>query len=218
MKGRPAVVVYTLVEPALRSAMRTLCRRARLHYCDLLGQPIDAVARVSGMAARMTPGSRPPLNSAYFKRMEAIEFAVRFDDGVAHGLRQADVVLVGVSRTSKTPLSIYLGYLGHKAANVPVVKGIEPPPGLFEIDPRSIVGLTIDPNRLVEIRRARVRTMGAGARNRSYAELQEIYEELDEASKLHRRLGCPVIDISELSIEETAHRVLRVVAERKSAA
>ena len=215
MKGRPAVVVYTLVDPDMRDAMRTLCRRARLHYCDLLGQPIDAVARVSGMAARMRPGSRPPLNSAYFKRMEAIEFAVRYDDGVGKGLEVADVVLVGVSRTSKTPLSIYLGYLGHKAANVPVVKGIAPPKELFDIDQRKIVGLTIDPNRLMEIRRARVRSMG-GSRNRQYAELMEIYEELDEATKLHRRLGCPVIDISELSIEETAHRILRVVEERQT--
>jgi hypothetical protein len=218
MRGRPAVVVYTLVKPELRDAMRALCRRARLHYCDLLGQPIEAVARVSGMAARMTPGSRPPLNSAYFKRMEAIEFAVRFDDGVGRGLHDADIVLVGVSRTSKTPLSIYLGYLGHKAANVPVVRGIEAPPELFEVDPRKVVGLTIDPNRLVEIRRARVRAMGGGARNRRYAELTEIYEELDQAAKLHRRLGCPVIDISELSIEETAHRVLRVVEERRQEA
>jgi len=217
MKGRPAVVVYTLVQPELREAMRTLCRRARLHYCDLLGHPIDAVARVSGMTAKMTPGSRPPLNSAYFKRMEAIEFAVRYDDGVGRGLHEADLVLVGVSRTSKTPLSIYLGYLGHKAANVPVVKGIAPPKELFEVDRRKIVGLTIDPNRLVEIRRARVRTMGA-ARNRQYAELMEIYEELDQAAKLHRKLGCPVIDISELSIEETAHRVLRVLEERRSEA
>jgi regulator of PEP synthase PpsR (kinase-PPPase family) len=218
MRGRPAVVVYTLVKPELRDAMRTLCRRARLHYCDLLGQPIEAVARVSGMAARMTPGSRPPLNSAYFKRMEAIEFAVRFDDGVGRGLHDADVVLVGVSRTSKTPLSIYLGYLGYKAANVPVVKSIDPPKELFEIEPAKVVGLTIDPNRLAEIRRARVRAMGGGARNRQYAELMEIYEELEQAVKLHRRLGCPVIDISELSIEETAHRVLRVVEERRAEA
>jgi [pyruvate, water dikinase]-phosphate phosphotransferase / [pyruvate, water dikinase] kinase len=218
MRGRPAVVVYTLVKPELRDAMRTLCRRARLHYCDLLGQPIEAVARVSGMAAKMTPGSRPPLNSAYFKRMEAIEFAVRFDDGVGRGLHDADVVLVGVSRTSKTPLSIYLGYLGYKAANVPVVKSIDPPKELFEIEMAKVVGLTIDPNRLAEIRRARVRAMGGGARNRQYAELMEIYEELEQAAKLHRRLGCPVIDISELSIEETAHRVLRVVEERRAEA
>src|SRR6059058_504373 len=175
-KGRPAVVVYTLVEPELREQMRVLCRRARLHYCDLLGHPIDAVARVSGQAARMSPGSRPPLNSAYFKRMEAIEFAVRFDDGVGRGLQEADVILVGVSRTSKTPLSIYLGYLGHKAANVPVVKGISPPKELFTIDQSKVVGLTIDPNRLAEIRRARVRSMGAPGRNRKYAELAEVYE------------------------------------------
>jgi regulator of PEP synthase PpsR (kinase-PPPase family) len=215
MKGRPAVVVYTLVQPEMRDSMRALCRRAKLHYCDLLGHPIDAVAKVSGVAAKMTPGSRPPLNSAYFKRMEAIEFAVKFDDGVGRGLRDADVVLVGVSRTSKTPLSIYLGYLGHKTANVPIVKGIEPPKELFDIDLAKIVGLTIDPNRLMDIRRARVRNMGSGASNRQYAELAEIYEELDEATAVHRRLGCPVIDISDLSIEETAHRILRVVEDRK---
>jgi [pyruvate, water dikinase]-phosphate phosphotransferase / [pyruvate, water dikinase] kinase len=216
MKGRPAVVVYTLVEPLLRQSMRPLCRSAKLHYCDLLGHPIDAVAKVSGQSARMQPGARPPLNEAYFRRISAIEFAVKYDDGVGSGLDDADVVLVGVSRTSKTPLSIYLGYLGHKAANVPVVKGIAPPADLFTVDQRKIVGLTIDPNRLVEIRRARARTMGA--RSRQYAELMEIYEELEQAENLHRRLSCPVVDVSELSIEETAHRVLRVVEERKTAA
>ena len=173
----------------------------------------SAVARVSGHAATMRAGSRAPLNSAYFKRMEAIEFAVKFDDGVGRGLEEADIVLVGVSRTSKTPLSIYLGYLGHKVANVPVVKGIEPPRELWEIDPAKIAGLTIDANRLVEIRRGRLRNLGA--RSRQYAELMEIYEELEQATKLHRKLGCPVIDISELSIEETAHRVLRVLEERR---
>jgi regulator of PEP synthase PpsR (kinase-PPPase family) len=113
-------MVYTLVERDLREAMRLLCRRARVHYCDLLGHPIDSISRVAGVAARMQPGARAPLDSTYFKRIEAIEFAVKYDDGVGKGLDEADIVLVGVSRTSKTPLSIYLGYLGHKAANVPV--------------------------------------------------------------------------------------------------
>ena len=212
-KGRPAVMVYTLVDRELREAMRTLCRSARLHYCDLLGHPIESIAKVSGVAAQMTPGARPPLDSTYFKRMEAIEFAVKFDDGVGTGLSEADVVLVGVSRTSKTPLSIYLGYLGHKAANVPIVKGIAPPPELYEVDPLKIVGLTIDAERLAEIRQARVRSMGAG--NRRYAELAEIYEELDDAAAVHRRLGCPVIDVSELSIEETAHQIIRAVDQRR---
>src|SRR5689334_7810009 len=98
-KGRPAVIIYTIVKPELREAMRTLCKRARVHYCDLLGHPIEAVAAVSGQSARMTPGARPPLDSAYFRRIAAIEFAVKYDDGVGRGLQEADIVLVGVSRT-----------------------------------------------------------------------------------------------------------------------
>jgi regulator of PEP synthase PpsR (kinase-PPPase family) len=215
-KGRPAVLVYTLVKPEWRQEMRRLCRSAKVHYCDVLGHPIDAVVRVSGQAARMTPGARPALNSAYFKRMEAIEFAVKFDDGVGRGLQDADIVLVGVSRTSKTPLSMYLGYLGYKTANVPVVKGIEPPPELFRLDPSKVVGLTIDAERLAEIRTARARNMGAG--KKQYAELLQIYEELEHAGAIHRRLGCPVIEVSELSIEETAHRVVRIVTQRKAEA
>ena len=212
-RGRPAVMVYTLVEPALREAMRQLCRRARVHYCDLLGPPIDSIARVSGVAARMMPGARPPLDQTYFKRIEAIEFAVKYDDGVGSGLDEADIVLVGVSRTSKTPLSIYLGYLGHKAANVPIVKGIKPPALLFEIDPAKVVGLTIKAERLAEIRANRAATMG-GPKKR-YAGLHGVYEELDEAAAIHRRLACPVLDVSDLSVEETAMRAIRAVADRQ---
>jgi regulator of PEP synthase PpsR (kinase-PPPase family) len=211
-RGRPAVMVYTLVEPALRETMRQLCRRSRLHYCDLLGHPIDSISRVAGVAASMEPGARAPLDDTYFRRIEAIEFAVKYDDGVG-GLDEADVVLVGVSRTSKTPLSIYLGYLGHKVSNVPIVMGVEPPPELFEIDPAKIVGLTIDPARLADIRVERVRTMGAP--NRRYSDLERIYEELERATACHRRLGCPVLDVSELSVEETAMRIIRLVAERR---
>ena len=212
MKGRPAVAVYTLVKPELREAMRRLCRRYRVHYCDLLGHPIDSIARVSGMRAQMTPGARAPLDSHYFKRMAAIEFAVKYDDGVGSGLREADIILVGVSRTSKTPLSMYLGYLGYKTANVPVVKAIPPPDELFHTEPTKIVGLTIEADRLAEIRQVRVRQMGGARRN--YADLLEIFEELEEAAALHRRLGCPVIDVTELSVEETAQRIIRLVQQR----
>src|SRR5258705_9209686 len=215
-RGHAAVVIYTLVDPELRDAMRRLCRRARVHYCDLLGHPIDAVARVSGQAARMTPGSRAPLTPAYFRRIEAMEFAVKYDDGIGAGLDEAATMLVGVSRTSKTPLSIYLGYLGHKVANVPIVKGIEPPKELFELDPAKIVGLTIHANRLAEIRRARVRNLGAN--NRRYAERTEVYDERDEATAVQSGLGCPVIDISELSIAETARRIFRPVEGRQGRA
>jgi hypothetical protein len=215
-RGRPAVMVYTLVERGLRDTMRQLCRRARVHYCDLLGHPIDSISRVAGVAAKMEPGVRAPLDAQYFKRIEAIEFAVKYDDGVGRGLDEADVVLVGVSRTSKTPLSIYLGYLGHKAANVPVVKGIDLPPELFELDPAKVVGLTIDAERLADIRTARVRSMGAPRKR--YAELEAIYGELEEAAAVHRRLRCPVIDVSELSVEETAMRIIRLVERRRRVA
>ena len=213
-RGRPAVMVYTLVEPTMREAMRQLCRRGRVHYCDLLGHPIDSISRVAGVAARMEPGARAPLDQSYFKRIEAIEFAVKYDDGMHGGLDEADIVLVGVSRTSKTPLSIFLGYLGHKAANVPIVKGVEPPAALFEIDRSKIVGLTIDAQRLSEIRGERIRWMRG---DRKYASLVEIYDELEYAGQIHRRLGCPVIEVSELSIEEISHRIIRVVTERREA-
>jgi len=211
MKGKPAVVIYTLVEPQLRAAMRELCRRARVHYCDLLQRPLEAVAKVSGRAAQMKPGALPPLDERYFKRIAAIEYAVKYDDGLGRGLADADVVLCGVSRTSKTPLSIYLGYLGWKTANVPLVHGIDPPAGLFEVDRAKIVGLTIDAERLAEIRSERVIQMGG---DRRYASLGEIYEDLEHAAQIQRRLGCPVIDVSELSIEEIALRILRHVEQR----
>jgi [pyruvate, water dikinase]-phosphate phosphotransferase / [pyruvate, water dikinase] kinase len=212
-RGRRAVMIYTLVDPGFREAMRTLCKRYRVHYCDLLGHPIDAVARVSGLAAKMEPGARPVLDSTYFKRIEAIEFAVRYDDGVgAQGLHEADIVLVGVSRSSKTPLSIYLGYLGYKTANVPIVRGIEPPKELFALDPTRIVGLTIDAETLHDIRSVRARAMRSPKR---YAELVEIYEELEHAEAIHRRLGCPVLEVSGKAIEETAHRIIRLVEQRK---
>jgi [pyruvate, water dikinase]-phosphate phosphotransferase / [pyruvate, water dikinase] kinase len=153
------------------------------------------------------------LDSTYFKRIAAIEFAVRYDDGVgAQGLHEADIVLVGVSRSSKTPLSIYLGYLGYKTANVPIVRGIEPPKELFALDPTRIVGLTIDAETLHDIRSVRRRAMRGPKR---YAELVEIYEELEHAEAIHRRLGCPVLEVSGKAIEETAHRIIRLVEQRK---
>jgi regulator of PEP synthase PpsR (kinase-PPPase family) len=112
---------------------------------------------------------------------------------------------------------MHLGYLGYMAANVPIVRGIDPPPGLFSVDPWKVVGLTIDAERLAEIRARRVRALAAGA-NARYADLSEIYDELELASTLHRRLGCPVIDVSGLAIEEAAARVAELVGERRRAA
>jgi [pyruvate, water dikinase]-phosphate phosphotransferase / [pyruvate, water dikinase] kinase len=210
--GRRAAIFYTLVDPGLREAVIEISREHRLVALDVLGPALNAITTASGMQAMQVPGLQAPLDAQYFRRIAAIEFAVKHDDGTGSGLHEADVVLVGVSRTSKTPLSIYLGYLGYRTANVPLVKGIEPPAGLWSVDPSKVVGLTIDAGRLAEIRGERIRWMRG---DRSYASLAEIYDELEYAAKVHRKLKCPVIEVSELSIEEIALRIVRVVEERR---
>jgi regulator of PEP synthase PpsR (kinase-PPPase family) len=216
--GRPAVVFYTLVDSALREAIVELARRHRIVTLDVLSPALHAITTASGTQATMLPGRTAPLDAQYFRRIAAIEFAVKHDDGRgSDDLNHAEIVLVGVSRTSKTPTSMHLGYLGYMAANVPIVRGIDPPPALFSVDRWKVVGLTIDAERLAEIRARRVRALAAGA-NARYADLSEIYDELELASTLHRRLGCPVIDVSGLAIEEAAARVAELVAERRRAA
>ena len=216
--GRPAVVFYTLVDSALREAIVDLARQqpdrdagraqpgpARDH--DRVGHPGDHAARPYGAPGRpVFPPDRGHRVCGQARRRSRLG-----------GLNHAEIVLVGVSRTSKTPTSMHLGYLGYMAANVPIVRGIDPPPALFSVDPWKVVGLTIDAERLAEIRARRVRALAAGA-NARYADLSEIYDELELASTLHRRLGCPVIDVSGLAIEEAAARVAELVGERRRAA
>lgn len=215
LRGRAGVAVfYTLIDPHLRKALGELCQRESVAACDLLGPPLEALQAASGDEAEMIVGRPVVLEADYFKRVAAMEFAVKHDDGLAgEGLAEADLVVIGVSRTSKTPLSMYLGFLGVKAANVPLVRGIEPPATLFRIDRRKVVGLTIDPERLQHLRGRRVRALGARGRD-GYAELDRIYEELEEAAGVMRRLACPVIDVTSIAVEELAHRVLGLVDER----
>jgi [pyruvate, water dikinase]-phosphate phosphotransferase / [pyruvate, water dikinase] kinase len=215
--GRRAAVFYTLVDPALREAVLDLAREHRLVALDVLGPALNAITTASGMQAMQVPGRQAPLDAQYFRRIAAIEFAVKHDDGRgADDLQAADVVLVGVSRTSKTPTSMHLGYMGYMAANIPIVKGIDPPPSLFTVEPWKIIGLTIEAERLAEIRRRRVRALAAGSSAR-YADLTEIYEELEATARLHKRLGCPVIDVTKLAIEEAASRCAELVEERRRA-
>jgi [pyruvate, water dikinase]-phosphate phosphotransferase / [pyruvate, water dikinase] kinase len=214
-KGRPAVMVYTLVDREMRELMRTLCRSARLHYCDLLGHPIESIAKVSGMAARMTPGARPPLNSAYFKRMEAIEFAVKFDDGVGNGLREADIVLVGVSRTSKTPTSIYLANRGVKTGNVPLVPGVPLPPQLEKLHNPLVVGLFASAERIVQIRQNRLLGLKAHREDDQYIDRQAVAEEVAFSRRLYARHNWASIDVTRRSIEETAAAVIKLLSDRR---
>ncbi|MGI9117339.1 MAG: pyruvate, water dikinase regulatory protein [Gaiellales bacterium] len=207
-------VFFTLIDRDLRRSAAELCERHDLPSCDLLGAPLEALQQASGDEAELVPGRPVALEMDYFQRVAAMEFAVKHDDGLSgEGLEEADIVIVGVSRTGKTPLSMYLGYLGYKTANTPLVPGVEPPAQLFRIDRAKIVGLTIDPERLQRIRGRRLRAMGGRARD-NYADLAKILEELDDCTSVFRRLGCPVIDVSNLAVEESALRVINLVEER----
>ena len=160
--GRPAVVFYTLVDSALREAIVDLARQHRIVTLDVLSPALHAITTASGTQATMLPGRTAPFDAQYFRRIAAIEFAVKHDDGRgSDDLNHAEIVLVGVSRTSKTPTSMHLGYLGYMAANVPIVRGIDPPVGLFSVDPWKVVGLTIDAERLADPGPA---SAGAGGR------------------------------------------------------
>ncbi|MGC0252046.1 pyruvate, water dikinase regulatory protein [Pseudactinotalea sp. Z1748] len=211
------VVFSTLVDDGLRSLLDDLCDEHRISHVDLLLPAMQAMERVTGTAPRRK--IRPVgIDADYFKKIQAMEFAIALDDGQrADSLPEADIVLVGVSRTGKTPLSMYLGYLGYKTANIPLVAGVAPPQELFKVTPWHVVGLSIDPERLLHIRQRRLRTMGASGVNEGYSDLAAIYDELDHAKAIQRRLGCPVVDTTELALEEAAVRVIELVENRRRA-
>lgn len=213
------VVFSTVVDEGLRRLVAQLCTERGLPHADLLEPAVGALREATGRdpSRVVTPVG---VSEDYFKRVQAMEFAIANDDGhLSNHLREADIVLVGVSRSGKTPLSMYLGYLGYKTANIPLVPGIPPPEQLFQVQRWKIVGLTIDPERLVEIRSRRVRAMGSHALQRDgYTELVRIFDELDEVTGVQRSLGCPVIDTTNLALEEAAGRVIELVQKRKEAA
>jgi regulator of PEP synthase PpsR (kinase-PPPase family) len=203
-----ALVVYTIVNRDLAQLIHDECHGLGLTSIDLLTPLLMKLADSFGRSPKETPGLLHGVDEAYFRRIEAIEFTVKHDDGQEpRNLRHADIVLVGVSRTSKTPLSIYLAHRGWKVANIPLVKDIDPPAELFEIDAKRVAGLVIDPQRLVELRAARLRNLGQDPRA-AYADYEQIEDELLYARKYFRNHPWVVIDVSGKSIEETANEVL----------
>lgn len=215
---RKALVFYTAVALEVRSAITDKSAQLNLHTVDVLGPASDLLSRYLEMAPSSKPGLLHEVNEEYFRRIEAIEFAVKQDDG-AHpeNIERADIVLVGVSRTSKTPLSIYLSHKGWKVANVPLVKGIQPPQALFEADPTKIVGLIIDPEALSKIRRERLVRMGRDPTG-DYATIQHIREEIEWSRQLFaRNRRWPVFDVTNKALEETASEIERVVSRKRQA-
>jgi hypothetical protein len=206
--GNRGLVVYTIVNRDLAQLVHDECDGLGLISIDLLTPLLMKVAHCFGRSPKETPGLLHGVDEAYFRRIEAIEFTVKHDDGQEpRNLFQADIVLVGISRTSKTPLSIYLAHRGWKVANVPLVKGIDLPEELFNVDPKRIAALVIDPQRLVEVRAARLRNLGQDPKA-AYADYEEIEEELKYAKKFFRRHPWALIDVSSKAVEETANEVL----------
>jgi [pyruvate, water dikinase]-phosphate phosphotransferase / [pyruvate, water dikinase] kinase len=208
---QPSVICHTLVSVELREAFAALAKNYNIPTIDIMGPMIQAVQSVTPLPPKLKPGLVHKLDQDYFRRVEAVEFAVKYDDGKnPWGLLKADIVLIGVSRTSKTPLSMYLAHKKVKVANVPMVPEVPPPEELFKVEPRRIVGLIIDPLKLNEIRTERLKAMGLAA-DANYANVGRISEELEYAKVVMHKLGCPVIDVSNKAIEETANKILEIV-------
>lgn len=207
----PGMVVYTMVNEDTRQALEEGCRRLMVPHIPVLEPVTAAMGAYLKAEVRARPGRQHALDEEYFDRIEAMHFALSHDDGQSTwSLNEADVILVDVSRTSKTPTSIYLANRGIKTANVPFVPGVSLPPELFETDQPMIVGLTKDPRRLVEIRRQRLKLLDQDE-NTDYVDLDMVSDEINQARRLFSKNAWPVINVTRRSIEETAAQVLQLL-------
>ena len=201
-------VVYTLVQPELREMMREEAIRLGVRAVDIMGPMMQAFIDTFNDSPNRKVGMMHQMDEDYFKRMEAIEFSVRCDDGQdTTALLDADIVLLGMSRTSKTPLSIFLGHKGYKTANIPIVPEVKLPQQLLEIPSHKVFILTMEAGHLLKIRMERLKAMGLPAEV-MYATLDRIKEELECAHEMAEQLGCEVIDVTDKAIEETAGIIL----------
>lgn len=206
-----AFLMFSLVDEKLASYAEKRCQEEGFVYVDLLTNVIKAMASISGAKPLGEPGILRRLDNHYFKRVDAIEFAVKYDDGKdPRGILKADVILLGVSRTSKTPLSMYLADKQLKVVNIPLVPEIPIPKELSQVSPKRIIGLTNSPEKLNHIRSERLKALGvSGAAN--YAKIDRILEELDYADAVMKSLSCPVINVAHKAIEETASIILELL-------
>ena len=207
-KDKPCVFIYTIVIEKLKQFIIAKGLEYGVLTVDLMSPALDAISLVLGYEPKRESGLIRKLDENYFKKVEAVEFAVKYDDGKdPRGIKKADIVLVGISRTSKTPLSMYLAHKNFKVANVPLVPEVSPPKELFEKDTRKIIGLVANPLKMNEIRQERLIALGLD-NNASYANLDRIHEELEYSKKTMDKLGCMVIDVSNKAIEETAGLII----------
>lgn len=206
-----SIIVFTMVIDKLKNILIDKCMENGLQCVDIMSTLINSIHLVLGREPINEPGTIRKLDERYFNRVEAIEFAVKYDDGKdSRGIKKADIVLIGVSRTSKTPLSMYLAHKNIKVANIPLVPEAPIPNELFEISNKRIIGLTANPIKLNEIRQERLKALGLN-NNAHYASLDRILEELDYSEKIMKKLGCAVIDVSNKAVEESASIIMDIM-------
>ena len=216
IEAAPGIVLHTLVDPELRQMLEAGCRRVGAPQLGALDPLVKVVGGYLGAALSRKVGAQHALDSDYFERMGALDFAMHHDDGQGlDELERADVVLVGVSRTSKTPTCVYLAHRGIRAAHVPLVPTQDPPELLSQLKHPLVVGLVVSPDRLVSIRRNRLQHLGVDPTT-DYVDTDRVREETVRARRLFERLGWPVIDVSRRSVEETAAQVINLINERRS--
>ncbi|MBC76389.1 MAG: bifunctional ([pyruvate, phosphate dikinase] phosphate) phosphotransferase/[pyruvate, phosphate dikinase] kinase [Halobacteriovoraceae bacterium] len=211
------MVVYTIVSPELRSHVQELSRTEHVRSVDLLGPILTCFANIFEMEPDYQPGLLHAVNDQYFEKVAAVEFTLNHDDGRnVKTLEEADVVLVGISRTSKTPLSIYLSMEGIKVVNIPIVMDVPMPDKLFEIDQRKIFGLTIDPEALHQIRQNRLTRLGVD-RQGDYADIRKVAEEIEWANNIFsQNKRWPVFNVTGKALEETAAEIIKMLNMRKA--
>jgi len=214
IERRPGLVLFTLVNSNIRRDLERKCRRRGIHAVSVLDPVTDALSVVLGQEANARPGRQHALDAAYFARVDAIQFTIAHDDGIgSENWEEADIVLAGVSRTSKTPTAIYLANRGYKVANIPLVPESPPPPNLFTLQHPLVVGLTTNADRLIQIRRNRLLALNQ-APETDYVDSDAVSAELAFARRIFADNGWPVIDVSRRSIEETAFAIVKLCNER----
>lgn len=214
----PGVVFVTMLDERLRAHLLNACRSMQAPAVSLLDGAIAALGSVLGEQARNLPGRQHAMDEAYFDRVAAMNYAMAHDDGQSlWSLPEADIVLCGVSRTSKTPTCVYLANRGLKAANVPFVPGQPPPKELAEAKQALIVGLTVDPGRLVQIRRHRMAHLNGADAETDYVDSERVRQEVIEARRYFLSKNWPVIDVTRRSIEETAAAIIQLNDRRREA-
>jgi hypothetical protein len=205
-----ALIVFTLVDEEMTEILIGEAAERGVPAVDLLGPVLAKVAELLHARPSSQPGLLHAVSDSYFRRIEAVEFAVRHDDGAnAAGLVGADIVLTGISRCSKTPLSMYLAQLGYKTGNVPIVPGVDPSRELVELDPSRVFGLTIDADTVYTVRHERIRSLGV--RNSNYVDMESVIEETRRARRLFSRHRWRVVDVSGRAVEENAARILQLM-------